>query len=112
MKRLFLTIAMLLAATARLLAGQDSGAREPVRSGRPPHAASQQEYDDYHAALGAGGGAALEQAAGAFAAKYPQSELREYLFAKAMSQYQRENNADGMLSAGDKVLALDAGHPL
>jgi tetratricopeptide (TPR) repeat protein len=80
--------------------------------GRALHAASQQEYDDYHAALGAGSGAALEQAAGAFASKYPKSELREYLFAKAMSQYQREDNAGGMLSAGDKVLALDAGHPL
>lgn len=111
MRRLFVTIAMLLAASPGLLAGQDSAAREQS-AGRPPRAASQQEYDDYHVALGAGSGASLEQAAAAFAARYPHSELREYLFARAMSQYQHENNAEGMLAAGEKVLALDAGHPL
>jgi tetratricopeptide (TPR) repeat protein len=74
---------------------------------RHPIAKSQQEYDDYRLAAAATNGPALEKAAGAFAQKYPQSELRRYLFSKALRQYQRENNASGMLGMGEQVLALD-----
>src|SRR5215470_18504881 len=100
MRRLLVTI-------AALLAGQGPSGREQSSTPRP-RAASQQELDDYRTALGAGSGAALEQAADAFAMKYPQSELRKYLLTRAMSQYQLENNAPGMLATGEKVLALDA----
>jgi tetratricopeptide (TPR) repeat protein len=71
------------------------------------HAKSQQEADDYRSARAAGNGAALEQAARAFAAQYPKSELREYLFDRAMHQYQRENNSAGMLTMGEMVLTLN-----
>jgi tetratricopeptide (TPR) repeat protein len=111
MRRLLVTIAALLAASPSLLGGQGPAGREqqsPLR----PRAASQQELDDYRAALGAGSGATLEQAADAFAMKYPQSELRKYLLTRAMSQYQLENNAPGMLATGEKVLALDPGDSL
>src|SRR5262249_54768830 len=111
MRRLLVTIAALLAASPGLLGGQGPAGREQS-STPPPRAASRQEYDDYHSALGAGSGAALEQAADAFAMKYPQSELRKYLLSRAMSQYQLENNASAMLAAGEKVLALDAGDSL
>ena len=80
-------------------------------SGAPRHAQSQQELDDYRAATARNGGAALEQAAIAFAQKYPQSELRTYLFSKAMRQYQRENNANGMLAMGQGVLAIEPSDP-
>jgi tetratricopeptide (TPR) repeat protein len=80
--------------------------------GHQPHAQSQQELEDYRAASTLGGGAALEQAALAFAQKYPQSELRAYLFSRAMREYQRENNPGGVLSAGQAVLAIDANDPL
>jgi len=49
----------------------------------------------------------VEKAAGDFAAEYPNSELRAYLYSKAMHEYQNENNAGKILSAGEKVLALD-----
>jgi len=111
MRRLSVTIAVLLAVMPGLLGGQGSPGREKS-STLQPRAASQKEYNDYHAALGSGSGATLEQVAAAFAVKYPQSELRKYLFARAMSQYQRENNAEGMLAMGDKVLSLDPGDTL
>jgi len=74
---------------------------------RPPQAKTQQEYKDYNSAYAATGGGAAEKAATGFAAKYPQSELRVYLYAKAMHDYQNENNPEKMLAMGEKVLALD-----
>lgn len=75
---------------------------------RPPQAKTQQEYKDYNADYALSGGATFEKAANDFAAKYPQSELREYLYSKAMHEYQNENNSGKMLAMGEKVLALDA----
>jgi tetratricopeptide (TPR) repeat protein len=74
---------------------------------RPPQAKSQAEYKDYNTAYAINGGAAMEKAANDFAAKYPQSELRPYLYSKAMHEYQNENQPDKMLAMGEKVLALD-----
>lgn len=74
---------------------------------RPPQAKTQQEYKDYNSAYALTGGAAVEKAATDFASKYPQSELKEYLYSKAMHEYQNENNADKILAMGEKVLALD-----
>lgn len=77
-----------------------------------PTAKSKQEYDDYQAAHGAASGVALERAAGDFAQKYPDSELRRYLFAKALRQYQSEDNPAGMLAMSQRVLAIEPGDPL
>jgi len=74
---------------------------------RSPQAKTQQEYKDYNADYALSGGAVVEKAADEFAARYPQSELREYLYSKAMHEYQSENNPDKMLAMGEKVLALD-----
>lgn len=74
---------------------------------RPPQAKTQQEYKDYNDAYALSGGAKVEEAANAFAAKYPASELREYLYLKALHEYQGEDNAGKMLAVGEKVLALD-----
>src|SRR5262245_42384532 len=105
---------LLLALTAGAWATQGAAVRmlqsEPGLGGA--HAQSQQELDDYKAAQTATGGTALEQAANGFAAKYPQSELRSHLFAKAMREYQRENNPAGILAMGEAVLSIDPGHPL
>jgi tetratricopeptide (TPR) repeat protein len=78
----------------------------------PIHAKSQQELADYDADYSLNGGGAMEQAAISFAQKYPESELRLYLFARAMREYQRENNATGIQRMGEKVLALDPDHPI
>lgn len=77
-----------------------------------PAAKSQQEYDDYQSARKANSGAAMEKAASDFAEKYPGSDLRRYLFSKALRQYQSEDNPAGMLAAGEQVLALDPGDAL
>jgi tetratricopeptide (TPR) repeat protein len=74
---------------------------------RPPQAKSQQEYKDYNDAYALSGGAKMEEAANAFAAKYPTSELRGYLYLKTLHEYQGEDNAGKMLTVGEKVLALD-----
>jgi tetratricopeptide (TPR) repeat protein len=84
----------------------------PASAVRHPVAKTQQEYDDYKLAGNASGGAALEKAANSFAEKYPGSELRRYLFSKALRQYQSENNPAGMLTMGERVLALDPGDAL
>jgi hypothetical protein len=74
----------------------------------PPQAKTQQEYKDYNAAYALSGGMAAEKAADDFAARYPQSELREYLYSKAMHEYQNENNSGKILAMGEKILTLDA----
>ena len=49
----------------------------------------------------------MEKSANEFAAKYPDSVLRSYLYSRAMHEYQTENNPGKMLAMGQKVLALD-----
>src|SRR5436305_10988551 len=87
-------------------AGKDQDATNTPAK-RPPQAKTQQEYADYNTAYAISGGAAMEKAANDFAAKYPASELRSYLYSKAMHEYQNENNPAKMLATGNKVLALD-----
>jgi tetratricopeptide (TPR) repeat protein len=72
-----------------------------------PQAKTHPEFNDYNAAYAVTGGAASEKAADDFVAKYPDSELKSYLYSKAMHEYQNENNPEKMLSVGEKVLRLD-----
>jgi tetratricopeptide (TPR) repeat protein len=72
-----------------------------------PQAKTQAEFTDYNAAYALAGGAAAEKAAADFATKYPDSELRTYLYLKAMRDYQQENNPGKILAMGEKVLSLD-----
>ena len=72
-----------------------------------PQAKTHPEFNDYNTAYALTGGAAAEKAADEFAAKYPESELKVYLYQKAMHEYQNENNPAKMLSVGEKVLQLD-----
>lgn len=108
MKKLFTLLTVVLLAAALASAQQSSANAQAQAAGkRPPQAKTQQEYKDYNSAYALTGGAAAEKAATDFAAKYPQSELREYLYSKAMHEYQNENNPGKMLAMGEKVLALD-----
>jgi tetratricopeptide (TPR) repeat protein len=79
---------------------------------RRPQAKTQQERDDFTAAYALTGAAAEEAAANDFAARYPASELRSYLYSSAMLLYQRENNSPKMLAMGEKVMELDPDNPL
>ena len=109
MKAVSWVLTILLAGTLAL-AQQPSATPAPqaqTAGKRPPQAKTQQEYKDYNTDYALTGGTAVEKAANDFAAKYPQSELREYLYSKAMHEYQNENNSARMLVMGEKVLALD-----
>ena len=86
---------------------QDAQSAVNTPAKRPPQAKTQQEFADYNTAYAVTGGAAMEKAANDFAVKYPASELRSYLYSKAMHEYQNENNPAKMLATGKKVLALD-----
>ncbi len=88
-------------------AGAQQGA-SPTR----PTAKTQQERDDFNRAYALAGAAAAEAAADDFSNKYPESELRHYLYSSAMLQYQRENNSGKMLAMGEKVLTLDPDNAL
>jgi len=79
---------------------------------RPPQAQSDQEFRDYQADYALSGGVAVETAAREFAFKYPSSDLRAYLYSKAMREYQNENNPAKMLAMGEKVLTLDRDNPI
>jgi tetratricopeptide (TPR) repeat protein len=97
----------LLAVLTILVAGALAAPQSPPAGKRPPQARTQQEFKDYNADYALSGGAVVEKAANDFAAQYPQSELREYLYSKAMHEYQNENNTAKMLETGRKVLGLD-----
>lgn len=79
---------------------------------RIPQAQSDQEFRDYQADYALNGGVAVETAAREFAFKYPASDLREYLYSKAMREYQKENNSARMLAMGEKVLTLNRDNPI
>lgn len=95
--------------------GAGLSAQQPANSSKqasPPakhvaQAKTHQEFNDYNTAYATAGGAAAEKAADEFAAKYPASELKIFLYEKAMHEYQNENNPAKMLTVGDKVLQID-----
>ncbi len=90
-------------------------AQQPAPSSKPgqspakhvAQAKTEQEFKDYNAAYAAVGGAALEKAADEFAAKYPASDLKIFVYEKAMHEYQTENNQPKVLATAEKVLQLD-----
>ncbi len=86
-------------------------AQQPAASGKSgkhvPQAKTHPEFNDYNTAYATTGGAAVEKAADEFSAKYPASELKAFLYAKALHEYQTENNKQKMLAMGQKVLQLD-----
>lgn len=91
-----------------LALAQPAGSAAPAKTGRKvPEAKTRQEFNDYNTAYALSGGAQGEKAADDFAAKYPASELKVYLYTKALHEYQNENNSAKMLAVGRKVLQLD-----
>lgn len=75
-----------------------------------PVAKSEQERSEFKAGYAKSGGQALEAAANNFATQYPESQLRQYLYSKAMRAFELENNPAGTLAMAQKVLALDPNH--
>jgi tetratricopeptide (TPR) repeat protein len=88
------------------------GAVQSAPEIRRPQAKSEQERNEFNTAYALTSAASAETAANEFAANYPESELRRYLYSSAMLLYQRENNSAKMLAMGEKVLELDSDNPL
>jgi tetratricopeptide (TPR) repeat protein len=108
MNKLWLRSFLLYVIALPMLAQQPSPSPSPQAAVRhTPQAKTKAEYADYNTAYAIATGAAMEKAANDFAARYPESELRSYLYAKAMHNYQAENNPARMLAMGEKVLTYD-----
>jgi tetratricopeptide (TPR) repeat protein len=91
--------------------GQAAGAQAAPQGKRPPAAKTQPEFEAYQAAIVLPDPAASEKAANDFAAKFPDSELREVLYKAAMQKYQQANNGDKMDEMARKALAVDPDDP-
>jgi tetratricopeptide (TPR) repeat protein len=84
-----------------------SGSKQQSPAKHVAQAKTAQEFKDYNAAYALTGGEAVEKAADDFAAKYPASELKNFLYEKAMHEYQSVNDQPKILATGQKVLQLD-----
>jgi len=92
-------------------AGQTPATAAP-QGKRAPAAKTQPEFEDYKAAMALTDPAAQEKAAGDFATKYPDSELRGILYKQGpMHSYQRVGNGAKTMEMAQKVLSIDADDP-
>jgi tetratricopeptide (TPR) repeat protein len=73
---------------------------------------SQEEYKAYQDAAAKTDPAEMAAAADAFAAKFPNSDLRELLYVRAMNLYQQNNNTEQEVAMGRKAIALDPTDPV
>jgi tetratricopeptide (TPR) repeat protein len=85
---------------------QTPGAQAPAApTGRHvPVAKTQEEYKAYQEAFAKPDAPSAEQAADAFAQKFPDSELRGALYQRVMMLYQQANNSDKVVEVGRKTL--------
>jgi tetratricopeptide (TPR) repeat protein len=75
-------------------------------------AKSQDEMKAYQDAVTKTDPAQKEAAANAFAAKYPNSEMRAELYIRAMNAYGQANNSDKVIELGRKAIAADPSNPV
>ncbi len=118
-------IAVLL--TAAFAAAQ-AGGNQPAASGqasaqagaaqgaaaapKTPQPKTKEEYDAYVAAAQQADPNQLLTAADQFAQKFPDSQLRELLYERAMTMFQQQNNPEKEIEAGRKAIALDPTNPI
>jgi hypothetical protein len=87
--------------------------QSPANGGhRVLQAKSQEELKAYQDAAAKTDPAQAEAAADDFAAKYPTSELRASLYIRAMNMYSQQNNADKVITTGEKAIADDPTNPI
>ncbi len=119
MKRSFAIFAVLLAATLATAqtgtpqppaAQAQSGATAPVQ--HQPQAKSKEEFEAYNLAASKTDPAQLEVAADEFVQKFPNSELKELLYVRAMTMYQQQNNSEKVVSTGRKAIELNPTNPV
>ncbi|HZD32947.1 MAG TPA: hypothetical protein VE779_14955, partial [Candidatus Angelobacter sp.] len=120
MKSTVAIIALALAATAAM--GQASGTSAPappapagaaaVPVQHQPQAKSKEEFEAYNAAASKTDPAQVEAAADEFVVKFPNSELKELLYSRAMNMYQQQNNTGKVIATGRKAIALNPTDPV
>ena len=113
-----------LALAANVAMGQTSGSGSPApqaqtgaatASSTAPHqpqAKSKEEFDAYNAAASKMDPAQLEVAADEFVQKFPNSELKELLYIRAMNMYQQQNNSGKVIATGRKAIELNPADPV
>lgn len=119
-----LTLALmagLLVATGAMAQGNSSSTTAPAQGAQTsappaaqhqPQAKSKEEFDAYNLAASKTDPAQLEAAADEFAQKFPNSELKELLYVRAMSLYQQQNNSAKVLVTGRKAIELSPTNPV
>jgi tetratricopeptide (TPR) repeat protein len=98
-------------APAAQTSAQTAGQAAAPAGKRRPQAKTQEEFKAYNDAVALTDPAAQEKAAGDFATKFPDSELRPLLYKAVMHAYQQANNSDNMIAMSEKVLSYDPDDP-
>jgi tetratricopeptide (TPR) repeat protein len=98
-------------APAAQTSAQTAGQAAAPAGKRRPQAKTQEEFKAYNDAVALTDPAAQEKAAGDFATKFPDSELRPLLYKAVMHAYQQANNSDKMIAMSEKVLSYDPDDP-
>jgi tetratricopeptide (TPR) repeat protein len=89
-----------------------TAAPAPAASQHQPQAKSKEEFDAYNQAAAKTDPAQLDAAADDFAQKFPNSELKELLYVRAMNLYQQQNNSAKVIVVGRKAIALNSTNPV
>lgn len=87
-------------------------AAAPAHSKGAPQAKTQDEFKAYQDVVAKTDTTQMEQAADAFAQKYPNSDLRVVLYNALMNTYRNGGAADRAIAAGRKALAIDPTDPV
>lgn len=119
MKSTVAILALVLAATAAMGQASGTGTSAPqaqtgaaVPAQRQPQAKSKEEFEAYNAAAAKTDPAQLEVAADEFVQKFPNSELKELLYVRAMNMYQQQNNSAKVIATGRKAIELNPTDPI
>ena len=94
-------------ATAQSPAAAGQTAAQAPEVHKAPQPKTQAEYDAFQAATALTDGAKLEAAATEFAQRFPESELRGYIYQQAMGQYQAAGDGDKALEMARAVLKYE-----
>jgi len=117
-------LAVLSLATWAMAQGNASTPPAPAQGSQPstaaaapaaqhqPQAKSKEEFDAYNLAVSKSDPAQLEAAADEFAQKFPNSELKELLYVRAMTLYQQQNNSAKIVATGRKAIELNPTNPV
>lgn len=76
-----------------------------------PQAKSKDEFDAYNLAASKTDPVQVEAAADEFAQKFPNSELKELLYVRAMNLYQQQNSTSKVIVSGRKAIQLNPTDP-